>query len=699
MVIILSFMIYFLVSLNLYAFERTPLDVAALRQDIADSNASPDDDIINLSNGPFVLPDVYDGLNGLPIIDQAQSKTLTLRNGTIERGDVVDLFRFLEITQGSQLILENVTFRNGLLGPMDSGGAILVNGIMPLITGCTFSANTGVRGGAIAINASGTVGSIINSHFDTGSAGLQGGAIAVFGSLSALRLSTFTGNKAGDGGAIYIHIGGELTLIADSVFVNNAVSSAGGALFVVGHVAAIQRSAFFSNTALSGGALNISDANNPIPGLVDRIEDSLFVGNIGRSQGGAIMGISPKNTRPTAIGAISNSRFSDNSSSLGGVIFLQGSGITSIDGSTFSANSAQSAGGVIFAGSSKIGRIHNSTFDNNKVMGSFGDGGAILLAAESLLPPDIIPSTIDSIDNSTFSANNTPRNGGAIAFQSEGGVDTVVISTFSNNTVADNTAGGLGGGLYVPYQNSIQNFVSTIVAQNSAPDGPDVSDSAGAIVSEGFNLIGNNSGSDFIAGRPNSNQSFVGTPDDPIDSMLAPLADNGGDSETRALLPASLAINHGANPLHLVFDQRGLGFARTSGFKTDIGAFEVQEDCPDCKDCKDCEACEECDHDCHNKFADGKRSSSLSLFPRALPVSVIPVMPLPVPAPSPVSSATLIAPPTDHAAVSIQAAEPPIVEASACANLRREQGKADLLLLFSALLLGLRALIVRKRRA
>jgi len=58
--------------------------------------------------------------------------------------------------------------------------------------------------------------------------------------------------------------------------------------------------------------------------------------------------------------------------------------------------------------------------------------------------------------------------------------------------------------------------------------------------------------------------------------QLEPLADNGGPTFTLALRSTSPAINAGANPLMLPFDQRGAGYARVFGAKADIGAFEWQ---------------------------------------------------------------------------------------------------------------------------
>jgi hypothetical protein len=75
---------------------------------------------------------------------------------------------------------------------------------------------------------------------------------------------------------------------------------------------------------------------------------------------------------------------------------------------------------------------------------------------------------------------------------------------------------------------------------------------------------------------------LVGRPDNPIDPLLGPLADNGGPTKTHALLPGSPAIDAGdptsvggANGVPL-FDQRGAPFARIAGGRIDIGAYESQ---------------------------------------------------------------------------------------------------------------------------
>src|SRR5207248_1160755 len=90
------------------------------------------------------------------------------------------------------------------------------------------------------------------------------------------------------------------------------------------------------------------------------------------------------------------------------------------------------------------------------------------------------------------------------------------------------------------------------------------------------NLIGINDGSlTGIAAGTNGN--LVGTPTSPLDPKLGLLTNNGGPTQTMALLPGSPAINAGSNvslPPGLTTDQRGL--PRITAGTVDSGAFEFQ---------------------------------------------------------------------------------------------------------------------------
>jgi len=64
------------------------------------------------------------------------------------------------------------------------------------------------------------------------------------------------------------------------------------------------------------------------------------------------------------------------------------------------------------------------------------------------------------------------------------------------------------------------------------------------------------------------------------DPRLGPLANNGGSTQTMALLPGSPAINAGSNaltPVDTQYDQRGAGYSRIGDGTVDIGAFELHD--------------------------------------------------------------------------------------------------------------------------
>ena len=92
-------------------------------------------------------------------------------------------------------------------------------------------------------------------------------------------------------------------------------------------------------------------------------------------------------------------------------------------------------------------------------------------------------------------------------------------------------------------------------------------------------LVGNNAGADLAAapvGTPDANGNLAGTPTAPIDAKLGPLADNGGPTETCALLSGSPALNLGSNPGNLPTDRAAPASCARVGGATDIGAYQVQ---------------------------------------------------------------------------------------------------------------------------
>src|SRR5262249_1780454 len=114
---------------------------------------------------------------------------------------------------------------------------------------------------------------------------------------------------------------------------------------------------------------------------------------------------------------------------------------------------------------------------------------------------------------------------------------------------------------------------STIVAQDGAPTNVDL-DLATANYFVDHSLIGNKDGAG--ANFHDNHGNLLGSTGAEIDPLLAPLAFNGGSTQTHALKAGSPCIHKGANPHHPPSDQPGPPFTRKLGHAVDIGAYERQ---------------------------------------------------------------------------------------------------------------------------
>lgn len=148
-------------------------------------------------------------------------------------------------------------------------------------------------------------------------------------------------------------------------------------------------------------------------------------------------------------------------------------------------------------------------------------------------------------------------------------VGSTAVATITDSTICGNTA-NIGGGIYV--SSGTLNVGNSIVANNTAPTGPDVYRTVNSL---GYNLFSNSSG--MTVSGSGTNDQFD------VDPMLDPLglADNGGNSMTVALLAGSGALDKGNG--FASDDQRGEprpvddpDSEDGSGNLADIGAFEFQ---------------------------------------------------------------------------------------------------------------------------
>jgi Right handed beta helix region len=259
---------------------------------------------------------------------------------------------------------------------------------------------------------------------------------------------------------------------------------------------------------------------------------------------------------------VTNSTFSTNYSDahgddvgFGGGIFNEGT--LTVTNSTFSSNHATGEGGGINNSNSGDLTVTNCTFSGN-------DDGAIANDNDGTVV----------VTNSTFSGNHAYYRGGGIF---NWGTLTVTNSTFCPND---------GGAIYNGDGGAVT-ITNTIVAK-STNGGDCLND--GTVTDGGHNLIED---AENACGLTNGvNDTIVG-----VDPMLDPdgLTDNGGPTQTIALLSGSPAISGGdpdvcANPPVNGIDQRGYVRPGVGSTNCSIGAYEYNSAGPPSICVGDCDA-------------------------------------------------------------------------------------------------------------
>ncbi len=281
-------------------------------------------------------------------------------------------------------------------------------------------------------------------------------------------------------------------------------------------------------------------------------------GNAGSFSGGAVFN--------REILVIRDSTISGNHAVRGGGVYswtdYYGHNRTSIIDSTISGNIASDDGGGVFVRSDQHGstvtKIINSTISGNTAC---DDGGGVYTRDYS--NDDY---TYTTIVNSTISGNIASGDGGGV-FASINSSDPTRMEIF-NSTISGNSS-YTGGGLAIATSGGTTTISSTIIGNNSVTAGgssPDLFHQAGAgAFNVEYSLIETSDGHSIVNGT-----NIIG-----LDPFLESLADNGGPTQTHALLAGSPALHHGAAN-GLTTDQRGTGYSRDDGSGVDIGAYEDQ---------------------------------------------------------------------------------------------------------------------------
>jgi hypothetical protein len=391
-----------------------------------------EDDVINVAANPYTVTTTL-------TYNSSENRTLTINGaGTsatrLDGGNTVQILSITTTQANADIVIRNITFRNGTTSQSGGGLRIQTSAAAITIADCEINDNaaTGidsVGGGANLNTNSGTI-TVASSTFRSNTSAANVGGLfagAVSGAIT-LTQCTFEQNEVSNaGGSDYFGDGGGAMLYSD-----------GAARITV-------RGNTFSNNTASGGSN--PDGGGIMTYQLGRasaviIENNTFSNNRAGLGGGGCF------TRINASGNVEyhNNAFSSNTTRVGGgagsLIYVNDGGLN-YTGNTYNSNNAAGDGGGAFidflAGNVKIsGNTYTANVSSN-------NGGGMVVVSDS--------ATV-SISKNIFNGNQAGNVGGGLSYATTNG-----SLSCSNNTFYNNTTPGDGGGMYL--------YCHEIVAQST----------------------------------------------------------------------------------------------------------------------------------------------------------------------------------------------------------------------------------------
>jgi len=390
--------------------------------------------------------------------------------------------RVLEVKAGSDVLITNVTFANGVA---ETGGGIYNQGTLRLRNVVVTQNASKADGGGI-YNDRGTL-TLTNSTVSLNEArrsNASGGGVVNFeGVLNILDNSVISDNLAHrEGGGVY-NLRGDV-VVDNSTISNNTTGQDGGGIFTIGGLS-VKDSFLLDNTSEGGGAVAnlgltpvslsgtrvagntvaglggalLNNANGPVS-----VDNVTFAGNVStQGNGGAVANIVGKMT-------INDSTFTDNSARHeGGTLFNQS--VLTLTNVIVMGSTAEQGGAV-----RNLGQLTlvNSTLSNNAAS---LNGGAMSSAGFATT----------TIDNGIFSNNSSEGNGGSLSNLGEatmritsstvttssalngGGIWNVGTLSVRNGEISNNRARRGGGGIF--NQGRLELESSSVLANTAQVDG------------------------------------------------------------------------------------------------------------------------------------------------------------------------------------------------------------------------------------
>ncbi len=534
--------------------------------------------------------------------------------------------RVFRVTPDTIVTISRLTIKDGdatsaYLG--DSGGGIYSDHARLTVTNCVLSGNSALYGGGIyydSSDAAATPLSLNNSTLSNNSAIYGGGIFNDGGGFNGEGVGTnltlnntiVANNSAngGGGGGIYNNgylYGATLTLTNSAVsgntsfFQGNSPRGTGG-IDNDGEIGSatlvLNNSSVVGNSGSPGGIRSSGTSESTIATLNNSTVSDNFGGGIVSVV--ATLAVNSSTVRANWAGGIYNlygtatindSTVSENLEGYGGGIANRG-GSVMVNNTTVNNNSGYEAGGIANFDNGATLAVNNSTVKGNSARQ--GGGGGIGNRCQNSGPEVNVTLSASTVSNNsgglggeifnygsfgcsaTFKIINSTVSGNSrVTIYTSGVGDGSGLLVLSNSTVSNNA--NLPGAFLSAIQNIGIDGGSTTVEiantiLNAATPGFNIGSLDGTVISHGYNIS-----SDSAGGYLNGPGDLIN-----IDPMLGPLTNNGGPTQTHALLLNSPAIDAGDPNFNpnifdppMLYDQRGgPGFLRVFRGRIDIGAFE-----------------------------------------------------------------------------------------------------------------------------
>lgn len=515
----------------------------SLRDAVLYANLNPGTTIQLLALQTYTLTIPPDGSDNGYSGDLKPTANMTIMGGpslpTIQGGGAGFGDRLFKIDNNATVTLSGVTLQNG--NPMGIGGAIWVHTGTLNLTNVTVQNNqsSGDGGGILSEGVLSLTDCVVQGNTAKGG----GGGIANAASILTVTGSFIQNNHAnqtvgsggpgGIGGGIET-TGGLLTVDSSAVCGNTVTgggrSGVGGGIYSTSTTVVRNRSTINNNSAPTAAGID-----NESPSRLT-ITDSAVSGNTATDVFGGIFNAGDLTITRSTISGNTDGRGAggiDNES-----VAASSPARMTMDMSTISGNSGGISLAIYFAAT-----ITNSTISGNNASTVGGGGSGYGITASFISQPSSFTSTA-TLTNDTISGNDVY----GLSVDRRG--TTITHVTFALN------GADISLGLY-----------GMVTARNSvlAPTSGGRPNCSRAITSGDYNL---DSGTTCGLNQPHDLNS---TP-----STIGPLANNGGPTQTHALMAGSIAIDYvpaaDGCRFGIATDQRGAG--RPQGVACDIGAYE-----------------------------------------------------------------------------------------------------------------------------